>query len=91
MEVTHAACVSRPLSFADALRRRTSKVAVRAEMSGQCRLRVGLTGGGDSVVVQREVSLPVRAVTWADGGGEIPRNETAVLLRGDEPSCETSE
>jgi hypothetical protein len=74
VEVTHAACAGRPLSFANSSRRRTSQVPVRAEMSGQCRLRVGATRGGESVVVQREVSLPVRAVTWADGGVEISRN-----------------
>jgi hypothetical protein len=75
VEVTHAACASQPLSFANTSRRRTSQVRVRAEMSGRCRLRVGVARGGDSAVVHDEVSLPVRAVTWADGGGEIPRNE----------------
>jgi hypothetical protein len=75
VEVSHAACASQPLSFADASRTRTSPVPVRAEMSGRCRLRVGVTRGGDSAVVQREVNLPVRAMTWADDGGEISRNE----------------
>jgi hypothetical protein len=75
VEVAHAACASQPLSFANASRTRTSPMRVRAEMSGRCRLRVGVTRGGESAVVQREVNLPVRAVIWADGGGEIPRNE----------------
>jgi hypothetical protein len=75
VEVTHAACAGQPLGFANASRRRTSQVPVRGEMGGRCRLRVGVTRGGDSTLVHDEVSLPVRAVTWADGGGEIPRNE----------------
>jgi hypothetical protein len=75
VEVAHVACANQPLSFADAARTRMSPVPVRAEMSGRCRLRVGVTRGGESAVVPREVNLPVRAVTWADDGGEIPRNE----------------
>jgi hypothetical protein len=75
VEVAHAACAGQPLSFADAARARTAPVPVRAEMSGRCRLRVGVTHGGDHAVVQREVNLRVRAVTWADDGGEIPRDK----------------
>lgn len=75
VEVAHAACAGQSLSFADASRTRTSPVPVRTEMSGRCHLRVGVTRGEESVVVQREVNLPVRAVTWADDGCEIPRNE----------------
>jgi hypothetical protein len=75
VEVAYAVCVGQPLRFPHATRRRTSQVLVRAEMSGRCRFRVGVTRGRDSAVIQREVSLPVRALTWADGGGEIPRNE----------------
>jgi hypothetical protein len=75
VEVAHAACARQTLSFADASRTLTSPVPVRAEMSGRCPLRVGVTRGGESAVVQREVTLPVRAVTWADDGCEIPRNE----------------
>jgi hypothetical protein len=73
-EVAHAACAGQPLSFADAARARTLPVRVRPDMSGRCRLRVGVTHGGQSVVVQREVNLPVRAVMWADDAGEIPRD-----------------
>jgi hypothetical protein len=75
VEVTHALCAGQPLSFANATRNRTSPVRVRAEMSGRCHLRVGVTHGRDSAVVHDEVSLPVRAVTWADGGVEIPQNK----------------
>jgi hypothetical protein len=75
VEVAHATCASHPLSFADVARTRTSPVRVQAEMSGRCRLRVGLTRGEELAVVQREVNLPVRAVTWADDGSEIPRDK----------------
>ena len=75
VEVAHAVCASQPLSFDDAARTRTLPVPVRAQMSGRCLLRIGVTRGGESAVVQREVNLPVRAVTWADDGVEIPRDE----------------
>lgn len=75
VDVAHAACSGQALSFADRARTRTSKVPVRAEMSERCRLRIGVSHGGESAVVQREVDLPVRAVIWADDASEIPRNE----------------
>jgi hypothetical protein len=37
---------------------------------------VGVTRGGESAIVQRELNLPVRAMVWADDGIEIPRNES---------------
>jgi hypothetical protein len=73
--VAHAVCASRPLGFTDLSRTRTTPVPVRTDMSGPCRFRVGVTRDGESAVVQREVDLRVRAVTWADDGVEIPRNE----------------
>lgn len=75
VEIAHASCAGQPLSFANDSRTRTSQVPIRVEMSGRCRLRVGVTHAGDSAIVHDEVSLPVRAVTWADIGDEIPRNE----------------
>ena len=75
VEVAHAACAAQPLCFVDGERKRTLPIPVRAEMSGRCRLRLGVTRGGDSAVVQREVNLPIRTVAWADDGCEIPQNE----------------
>lgn len=75
VEIVHAACVGLPLSFSDATRSRTSAVAIRAEMSGQCRLRIGVRRGRETAIVPRDVKLPVRAVVWADDGVELSRNQ----------------
>jgi hypothetical protein len=75
VEVAHAVCAGQPLSFADAARTHTSPVPVRAEISGRCLLRVGVTRGGESGTVRREVDLPVRTLMWADVGANIPLGE----------------
>jgi hypothetical protein len=75
VEIAHAVCAGKPLSFTDAARTHTSPVPVRAEMSGRCLLRVGVTRGGESAIVRREVDLPVRTMMWADVPADIPRGE----------------
>lgn len=75
VEVAHAACSGQALSFANYAQTCTSPIPVRAEMSGDCRLRVGVTNGVESAIVHRVLTLPVRAVIWADDGAEIPQCE----------------
>jgi hypothetical protein len=93
--VDYVVCGGRGLAFEDPTRLRSCPVPVTADMANACRVIVGVTRQGVSTAVHMTVGVPLRAVTLAADGRELPRRlpvlccevaHSPVLIASDGPA-----
>lgn len=73
VEIVHAMCAGKRMSFEDDSRRRSAPVSVTPEMAPICHVRVGVSRQGDAAVVSTQAALRVRAVTFLKNDMELSR------------------